>query len=82
MWSDTMKWKTKMKASRLLLASAFAFAASTTAAVAAADPQDEDTNSFSEVIAGDVVAAASEFVLWDEAEKQRLEKQGFPQYDN
>lgn len=67
-----------MKASRILLALALA-AGTTTALAAPGDPAGTTESSWMS-IRNDTVRNGVEFVLQNEAEKRRLEGQGFPQY--
>lgn len=71
-----------MNASKLLLASAVALAASTAVVVAAPDASNGRTDPIVSPLPTDVVSVASDNVVWGESEKARLERQGFPQYDN
>jgi len=70
-----------MKASRLLFAFALALAASTTTAFAAG-PTNERPDAKPKAMLSDPHTTAGLYVIWDEIEKAKLEKQGFPQYSN
>jgi hypothetical protein len=67
-----------MKASRILLA--LALAAGTATALAAPGDPAGNTQSTWMSIRGDAVRNGVEYVLQNEAEKLRLDMQGFPQY--
>ena len=70
-----------MNASRLLFAFALALAASTTTAFAAG-PTNEHKDAQSKLMVSDPRTTAGLYVIWDEVQKAKLEKQGFPQYGN
>ena len=70
-----------MKVPKLILAAALAFAAGTTLAFAA-EPTNGRTDAKSKPMLSDPHTTAGLYVIWDEIEKAKLEKQGFPQYSN
>ena len=71
-----------MKAPRILLAAALVFAAGTAVAFAAEPKGDEHPAAKSKWMVSDPHTTAGLYVVWDEIEKAKLEKQGFPQYSN
>jgi copper(I)-binding protein len=70
-----------MNAPKILLASVLAFAAGATA-VSAAEPTTEHPAAKPKAMVSDPHTTAGLYVIWDEVEKAKLEKQGFPQYSN
>lgn len=68
-----------MKAARLFLA--IALAAGSTAALAAGGSADSPTWSTPAATQGDMPRTGRSFAVQNERQKQRLEAQGFPQYD-
>lgn len=68
-----------MKAPELFLAAALAL---TAGAAIAAEPTMDHPDSKSKPLLSDPHTTAGLYVIWDENQKAKLEKQGFPQYSN
>jgi Spy/CpxP family protein refolding chaperone len=71
-----------MKAPRIILAAAVVFAAATTGAFAADQKDVEHAAAKPKWMVSDPHTTAGVYAIWDELEKAKLEKQGFPQYSN
>jgi hypothetical protein len=69
-----------MKTPRLLLA--LALVAGTTTALAAPEQVTGSPDPASMAFRNDVLHAGVDFIVQNEAEKRRLEAQGFPQYND
>lgn len=69
-----------MKVSKLFLA--FVFATASTAAFAAGWPADDPSGTTSAAAQADTPRTGRDIALQNEAQKRRLEAQGFPQYDD